>query len=139
MISCPWQKSFHKWKRKFSMQNYMRVQVIVLQSMGMWPIGYGKYLPVSLQFLSMYLNACFYAFNMALELFLTICLVITLFVHADSLDEFSNYVMTGIVYIFMIFLRVYFILKYKEINQLIDYLNKNVRERSAVGKWELWG
>lgn len=108
--------------------------MIVLQSMGMWPIGYGKYLPVSLQFLSMYLNACFYAFNMALELFLTICLVITLFVHADSLDEFSNYVMTGIVYIFMIFLRVYFILKYKEINQLIDYLNKNVRERSAVGK-----
>lgn len=134
MISCPWQKSFHNWKREFSMQDYMNIQVIVLQSMGMWPIEYVNYLPDCLHFLSTFLNVIFYACNLVLQFFITICLVITLFVHADSLDEFSNYVPMVIAYIFMTFIRVYFIWKHKEMKTLIDYLNQNVCKRSAAGK-----
>lgn len=137
MISFPWQKSFRNWKREFSMQGYMNIQVIVLQLMGMWPIEYANYLPECLHFLSTFLNVVFYALNLALQFFITICLVITLFLRTDGLDEFSNYVLMVIAYIFMTFIRVYFIWKYREMKNLIVYLNQNVRKRSAVGKCPL--
>lgn len=136
MISCPWQKSFHTWKRKFSMQNYFTVHIIVLRMMGMWPIEYENYLPVNLHFLSKYLNILYFAFNFFSEFFIVICLIVTLFVHATNLDEFSNFFITALVYFFLLLIRVYFIWKHKEINILLQYFNRNARSRSALGEFQ---
>lgn len=135
MVTFPWQNSFKKWQRTFSMKNYFHAQVLVLKSIGLWPIEYENYLPEKLKFLSIYLNACFFAFNLTIDLFLTLCLIITVFTNGGSLDELAQYILASIVYFFMNFVRIYFTVKYRELRRLVEFLNANLLNRSAVGEY----
>lgn len=109
--------------------------MIFLKFMAMVPINYDYYLPKYLKWLNYLMNFLYYTFWHFICLHMGIVQCVTLVSNFDKkLDEIIDYLMIGSTYVYGYFIIVYFQLRYKKLQRLMDFAKRNFKKRSAIGK-----
>lgn len=123
------------WKKVFKKKDYFFTQMMLLKFMAMVPINYHSFLPKYLKWLNYLMNFLYYTFWHFICLHMGIVQCVTLVSNFDKkLDEIIDYLMIGSTYVYGYFIIVYFQLRYKKLQRLMDFAKRNFKKRSAIGK-----
>lgn len=128
-----------KWKKHFYVPNPMRFQVILMKIGGHYPIDFKKLLPNILSFLSTPLAFIYFAFWSFVGLHIATLFIVTLVMELRSntatITEISNAFVQSIIYTFSFYTTAHFQWYHKDMQQIVDFMIKNFKMRSARGSF----
>lgn len=129
------------WTREFSInKSYLALNKICMQQSACWPIDYTHYLPTVLSFLNRPLQLVFFTLTLAAGaqiaflFFYSFVMKLTHPTPETTLTEISDCFIQSIIYTFSCILLVYYRLRHGKLVEMIDYMDANFRQRSAIGK-----
>lgn len=115
-------------------QNFFAFEVIFLKIVSMQPFNF-FFLPLKLSFLSYMFNFIYGIFWHFIVIHLAIFQMQTIVMNLDkNLDEFIDYAMIGSIYAYGFLILCYWQFNSRKLSKLIDFIQKNFRQRSAKGK-----
>lgn len=131
------QKNFH-WKKNYEKKNLLDAEIVLLKIGGHLAVNYENYLPKSLSFLSVILNAV-WMFHAAFSNFHMIILYLTqLFIHLQNdgtVTQISDALMSTILHFYAFSAGLFMTVYYKRCLNICDFINKNFKRRSAPGEF----
>lgn len=128
-----------KWNSSFTIDNLFKLQILIMQIGGHWPINYERILPTNYSYLSKYINICVMIFVTCLSWHISVLYFIKFWIQTHTDDEvsvvdISDSLMSVILHLYGGFGSIYLQLYHKKCKQLIENINEKFRKRSAKGR-----
>ena len=125
-----------KWDQAFRVDNFLSLQIKLLEVFGLSTINFRPHLPKWLGFLSPILNALIYLTLASSNVYLVVLFgydAYRCFATDAPITQITNDLSMIIINSFSLFARAHFVVKDDECRQMADFVNKNFLFRSAPG------